>query len=107
MSEKLVDLEWLDMLLDPMSYKDAQEIITAKNKGLPTNEGYWRLPSSHEIWEMRESYEKGFGLREVRYMCRSSRIDGKVDTVDSDGKKLSVNPESLLRFFIVRSLCSK
>jgi len=104
MDGKTVNLEWLDMLLAPATYKVAQGIIDEKNRRLPTNEGYWRLPSPYEIWVIRNVFSRGVGFRNPRYMCRSSRADGRFTVVDLDGKKSLVSPETCSHFFVVRCL---
>ena len=108
MSEKQpIDLEWLDMVSELVTHQRAQEIITEKNKGLLTNEAYWRLPIPREIWLVRNVFSKGIGLRDTKYMRRSSRTDGLIVAVDSNGKKFFVSPETCLHFFIVRSIRAK
>lgn len=102
MSGKLVDLEWLDSFPSPMSYEEAMTIILEKKNEVRENEKYWRMPSQHELQVILQNHLPGCGLRQTRYMCRSSRLDGRIAAVGSDGKVVLVSPESHLHLCLVR-----
>ncbi len=102
MSENLIDLEWLDIFHEPMSYEEVRSFIFQKNCEVPNNERRWRLPSPHEIRIIIHNHLPGVDLKKTKYMCRSSRSDGKIAVVDSEGKLTVVDHQSRLHFCLVR-----
>lgn len=102
MSGKPVDLEWLDSFSSPMSYEEAMTIILGKKNEVSENEKYWRMPSQHELQVILQNHLPGSGLRQTRYMCRSSRLDGRITAVCSDGKVVLVDPKTRLHLCLVR-----
>jgi hypothetical protein len=102
MGEKPVDLEWMDISTGAVLYDEAVAIILEKNKQLSTQEKRWRMPDLHDLQVVFQFHPSGFSLKQARYMCRSSRIDGRIVTVSSDGKTSVVDPKSHLHFCLVR-----
>lgn len=102
MSEKPVDLEWMEVGGGAVTYEEAQKIVFDMNEKLPKEEKRWRLPHSHDMWFIKQHQLKGAELRNNKYMCRSSRVDGKIAIVDLKGKKDLIDPEETSHFCLVR-----
>jgi hypothetical protein len=102
MGDKPVDLEWFDPFCGAMTYERAMSFVVEKNQSQPKDEGRWRLPSSHELRIVISNNLSKSGLRQHTYMCRSSRLDGRISAISPEGKHLLFDPQILLHFCLVR-----